>query len=161
MAAQKKVSDEKIINTLEKHKALTQLEIEDALKYRHGSLRPRLHRLVTKNKIKSRLLPHRAHTGVCIVFRGYAGVIIYYVNDDDFIEWIKSKIPRNLPKNIRQIITMKLHEMKIDINLSPRTELRLIGIKPYLHNKLKKIAEREKKSIQKITEEALLSYIDG
>jgi len=156
-----RVSDEKIIDTLEKHKVLTEPEIEDLLKYSHGSLRSRLHRLVMENKIKSRLLPHRAHTGVCVVFRGYAGVAAYYVNDDDFIEWIKSKIPRNLPKNIRRIITMKLHEMKIDLNISPRTDLMMVGVKPHIHNKLKKTAEREKKSIQKITEEALLSYIDG
>jgi len=156
---QTKSSDEVIISALEEHRAMTQMEIEDLLEYSHGSLAIRLHQLIMKNKIKSRLLPHRAHTGPCVVFRGYTGVTLYYVNDDDFIKWISSKIPRDLPKNLRRIITMKLHEMGIDLNLSPRTELMMIGIKPYLHNKLKRISKRENKSIQNITEEALLSYI--
>ena len=154
-----KASDEKIISVLEEHKALTQIELEDLLKYSHGSLAIRLHQLVMKNKIKTRILPHRSRTGSHVVFRGYTDVTLYYVNDDDFIAWIESKIPRNLPKNLRRVVTMKLHEMGIDLNLSPRTELMMIGIKPYLHDKLKKISKRENKSIQIITEEALLSYI--
>ena len=154
-----KVSDEKITDILEKHNALTQMEIEDLLEHGHGSLSIRLHQLIMGKKIKSRILPHRSRTGSHVVFRGYTDVTLYYVNDDDFIKWINSKIPRDLPKNLRRIITMKLHEMGIDLNLSPRTELMMIGIKPYLHNKLKKISKRENKSIQNITEEALLSYI--
>jgi len=162
MVAQKKVSDEVIINILKKNKALSQPEMEELLSYSRGSLKPRLHRLVMKNKIKSKTLPHRSsHTGSYVIFRGYTDESLYYINDDDFVEWIKNRIPKNLPKSFRQIITMKLNEIGINLNLSPRTELKLIAIKPYVHKKLKKIAKRKNESIQNITEEALLSYIDG
>lgn len=160
MAAQKKVSDKVIVNTLKKHKALTQSEIENTLNYSKSSLKPRLQRLVMENKIKSKILPHRSSAGSYVVFRGYTDVLLYYINDDDFIEWIKNRLPKNLPMNLRKVITMKLNEMGINLNLSPRRELKLIAIKPYIHSKLKNMSKRKNKSIQSITEEALLSYID-
>lgn len=161
MAAQKKVSDEMIVNILKEHKALTQSELEDLLKYSRCSLKPRVHQLLMDNKIKSKILPHRSPASSYILFRGYTDVTLYYVDDNDFIEWIKSRLPKNIPKNLRKVITMKLHGMGIEIDLSPRTELMLIAIKPYLHKELKKMAKRKKKSMQNITEEALLSYISG
>jgi len=54
---------------------------------------------------------------------------------------------------------MKLSEIGINLDLSPRTQLKLIAVKPYIHKKLKIASKRKNKTIQNITEEALLSYL--
>ena len=159
MVSQKKVPDEVIINILKKHKVLSQSELEELLSYGKNSLRPRLYHLVRKNKIKLKILPHRSRACSYVIFKGYTDTSVYYVDDNDLIEWIKNRIPKSLPKSIRKIVTMKLSEIGINLDLSPRTQLKLIAVKPYIHKKLKNAAKRKNESIQNITEEALLSYL--
>lgn len=160
MSREKNKSDEILLSIIKKHNALTQSEIEEKLNYSRGSLTLRLRRLITEDKLKSIRLPNRStHPGSYILFKGYTNLAIYYINDDDFIGWIKERLPARMPERIRRLVTLKLHDIGIDIELSPRKESRLVSIKIPTHNKLKEISEKRGMYLQDLIEEILSSYL--
>lgn len=159
MVGSRKVRDKEIISMVKERKALSQTEIEIIFKYGKGSLTPRMHRLVKERKLNSKRLPFRSDNGNHILFKGYSDKNIYFVKNKDLIEWVRERVPVGTPKHYRRFITMKLHEIGIDMDISPRRESRLIPLSLHLHKDLKKLAKKKHVTLQDMLDEVVSSYL--
>lgn len=159
MAVSKKVTDKEIISMIKERKALSQTEIEDIFGYIRGSLTSRMHRLVRENKLNLKRLPFRLDSNNHILFKGYSNKNIYFVKEKYLIEWIKDRVPVGTPKHYRRFITMKLHEIGIDIDISPRRESKLVPLSLHLHKDLKKLAKKKGITLYNMLDKIVLEYI--
>ena len=160
MNGTKKVSDDDLLSTIKEHKALSQLEIEKMLGYGKGSLHPRLYRLVRNKKLKSKRLPLSSHhTSKYPIFKGYSDVTIYFVRQKDLVTWIKEYLPVDMPRNYRRIVSMALHNIGIDMDISPRRKSKLIPLSLHLHKNLKKLAEKKGVTLQDMLDKVVSLYL--
>ena len=101
-----KTNDE-LIMTLKKHKALTETELEKKLGYKTHCLNNRLKRLAKKRMLKhTRIMGNK---GKYKFFQGYNGITIYYINRKHLKEWIKQKLPEDMSDDMTRAVSMKIY----------------------------------------------------
>lgn len=160
MMGDKKVSDDDLLSTIKEHKALSQSEIEEILGYSKGSLHPRLQQLVIKKKLKFKRLPLSAsRTSKYPIFKGYADVSIYFVRQKDLVKWIEEHLPDDMPRDYRRIVSMALHNIGIDIDVSPRRKYKLVPLSNSLHRSLKELAKKKRITLQDMLEKVVSLYL--
>ena len=92
-------SNNEIIETLKKHKALTQTELSKLLGY--SRLNERLRRLAKKGLVQYTKIP--GNRGKYKFFRGYNGIKLYYIEKEHLKEWIEMKLPERMPPIMHRI----------------------------------------------------------
>lgn len=77
---------------------------------------------------------------------------LYYVFEDDLHEWIRSHLPKRLPKPFKQSISNKLG---IDVFGDKRTDQKSVIIDKKIHKKLKKYCSKKNISIRTFVADAI------
>ena len=155
----KRMSDEKIIETLHDFKALTEGELRHLLGYK--LLSQRLQRMIRDDVILSTRFGGKGRGAVkYIVFPEYGNVTLYYVTKDDLIEWIKMNLPRRLTSNFRKAVTRKLRAVGIDTDyLFPKTKRTGISLDVEVHERIKEHVG-EKTFIKDFVSEAIMEKLE-
>lgn len=92
-------SNDEIIETLKKFKALTQSELSEKLGY--SRLNERLKRLAKKGLIQYQIIPKSGRKYK--FFRGYNGIKLYYIEKKHLKEWIEMKLPARMSPVMHRI----------------------------------------------------------
>jgi len=101
-------SNDEIIETLKKHKVLTQSELSEKLGYGKYCLNSRLKRLAKKRLLKyTKVMGNR---GKYKFFQGYNGITIYYITKKHLKEWIKEKLPGDMSDNMQRVVSRKIYK---------------------------------------------------
>jgi len=99
-------SNDEIIETLKKHKALTASELSKELGY--SNLNDRLKRLAKKGLIQYKILPKTGRK--FRFFRGYIGVALYYIGSEHLKEWIEMKLPPKMTILMGRIVARYMYQ---------------------------------------------------
>lgn len=139
--AEKKVKDEDIIKKIKENLAMTERELEKELGYSKNGLRNRLIRLIKDKKINYAIIPGGGN-----IFKGYIDRRIYYVSKKDLKRWVGKKIPKGLPRNLKNLISQKLHDAGIDISFDTKKK-KAIVVDENIYKNLQKKAKTKGVSV--------------
>lgn len=139
--AEKKVKDEDIVDTIDKNLAMTERELEKELGYSKNGLRTRLIRLIKDKVIDYVIIPGGGN-----IFKGYIDRRLYYLYKDDLKKWVIKKIPKGLPRSLKNIISQRLHDAGIDISFDTKKK-KAIVVDENIYKKLKKKAKTKGVSV--------------
>ena len=137
-------TDEALIKALKKMKVARESEIANAMGA--VSVRVRLRRLVSEGKIKTRRIVKTSRSPIKGYFYKYFNCKLYYLSEDDFIDWIRIKT-KGLPKHLRMAYYHFLKSSDINIP-KPKPAKKNISISIDLHNMLTSQAKAQNMSIE-------------
>jgi len=143
--AEKKYTDEEIIDFVKSKGVISQRELEKELGY--TALNHRLLRMARDGKIRFiRLLGRSKYLGC---------KRLVYVDDEDLKNWFLEQLPNKMPKGLRALLRSKLKDLGVDVDLSYKYASRAVGIDPELYDKLKEEARKKNVSLKKYVEDIL------
>jgi hypothetical protein len=145
-----KISDEKILEVINKRLVATNNEILDDLNFSSfKNMKRRLDNLKLQNKIKTTVIPSTSHRKKNHhIFNNYTNTLLYYIDKKDLEIWVRNKLPDALPQNFRKAITRRLHDLGLDIDLVEKTEYRVISFTTKEYKILSNKAQKQKKTLK-------------
>lgn len=107
-------TDSQILKTINKHNAMTEPELSKALGYK--SLLKRLRTMMKNGKVRFIVVSNNKSCKHKL-FRGYAGVKLYYTDKKNLREWVKKHLPKDISSSYeQQAITMRVRRnFKIEL----------------------------------------------
>lgn len=145
------LSEEVILKALTDFNGLTNAEISELLGVK--SLDRRLKRLVNDGKIIFKKIPTVRTVTRYKFFHGYQGVRVFSVDEEHFITWIRSHMPKKVSPAIRKTLGYIIHQLGCKIELPPVTYKKQLWIYNIdLYEKLEEIAKKEQSSVSQIAE---------
>jgi hypothetical protein len=100
-----KKTDKQILCKLNHHDAMTEQELSQALGYR--TMTRRLKRMIVENLIQYTVISNNSSCKYKL-FTDYAGMRLYYTDDDHLRRWLKKNIPSDATAQQKQSITMRV-----------------------------------------------------
>lgn len=153
--ANKKLSDEQLLETIQDFKACTEKEIEEVTGY--FDLSKRLKKLIINNKLNYKVIPHTRTNTHYKFFEGYQGTRVYFLTEEEFGEWVISLLPNKLTPIYRRVITRIVNDLKIKVTLPETTVKKQLWLfNRELVNILEKKAKKNKSNISAEAEALML-----
>lgn len=106
----RKIKDEEVINEIKKSKVITYEELKKKLG--NINVHSRLRRLVYEGKVKKVKLFKPSKLTKPFV-KNISNKSLYYINDEDFVKWLRSKFPKKMSKNDKKCFTRILNDVGI------------------------------------------------
>lgn len=153
---EKKVSDDVILQTLKDFKALTEQELSEFLGYKPNTLNRRLKRMCVEEKIMFKRIPAIKTTTHYKIFDEYRGTRVYATNDEYFIKWILSHIPKRITPLYRRTFNYFVHQLGYEIELPKSNTKKQIWIYDLeLYDIIKNMAKKQDCSISKVAQDLM------
>jgi len=112
MKKYRKKTDKQILKTLNENNALTEQELASMLGYK--SLLIRLRSMIKNEKVQYIIVPNNTSCKYKM-FRGYAGVKLYYIDREHLQNWVNEHIPAKICGEELKAITMRIRrDFKLD-----------------------------------------------
>ena len=105
-----KVKDDDIIRFIEEKKVVKYKEIEKKF---GQQLQSRLRRLVSEGKVKKVRIPKAKSKLTRKLIKDISKTNIYYISDEDFVKWLRSKFPEKMTSNDKRCFTRILNDVSI------------------------------------------------
>lgn len=147
----KTIRDKEIIETIKENKVVKTEELLKELNLKSPiSLSARLKRLVREKKIKETILSGRTRKSEDL--RTYMNRRVFFIENEDFKEWVLKKLPEKMPKNIKTLISRRFKEMGFDLEIPHKKEYKYVALTQKKYDEIKNKARNQGKSIKDYVE---------